>query len=928
MNICELYESPEFKDILFYMNERGLFTLADLASFDFDELLFVPGVSEEAIAAARKKFLKVSDIPMASATAPEESEYRSSGAIPQTELTEDVLNQQIEDCWNAMQKAVSSTKTLEEVNERRKMVNADNRKISISAFSAVCDAIETFVQKDRNIMDSTEDGRKALIAALSNIPVEDVFREISRGSAMISYCKKHEYYTLEKLIDFNFENTKVPGLGKASMEACHKAYQQAVHLHLKNLASPVSDDRKTAAGKNNADEMAASAEPYREAFYKLSTKARDCLLCKARGQTLQEIGEQFGITRERVRQIILKTVRNLRKPSSIMIKALANNTRSSFYTPDIRQVLSDADELECFAYALKENEMVRYFSFADKYVLSSIIRHDFYAKLNVISQEMIGDIVNYYSIIEDIEDRLSSDGIPFLDALDYMGYLLEHGYKAIGDYVVKNQSTYKRICYTVIEEHFKCGIKLDNDPDNQDILLLKELIKKEFSGYTIKQSNRALTARITPDLILCGRGRYIAAENVVFSEPLFQEIVDYINVSSETSFYYSELFNAFSGRLLAETSVDNANFLHGMLKYFFPDAFRYERDLLVKIGKKRITFADRLSNMILAKGGPVTRTEIESAFPGITDIQIANAMVLNPKIIQWEYHQYNHIDNIRWSIEDYNLLIDAIETNTIAQEGYCSEKNLYDEFCKLDAEFIQNNCIHSSQNIYYISAFLLRDKYRFSRPHIADEGFPDIDLNNIEVAKYFLREKTKFSYQDLLQLSETLEWANGTFTMIANAIEKDYIKIDLNNYVSKMTFHLDIESLRLITRELEKLTRDTGYYGIFSVYNFDSFPSIGYEWNEYLLQSIIDNYRTGYRVLEPKVRDRRYKRGIIVPESSTCMTYEELIIAEMKRDNISNIEKDAFSGYLRRKGLVLTANVPIELMDGEGVRLEKNYFVC
>ena len=56
MNICELYESPEFKDILFYMNERGLFTLADLASFDFDELLFVPGVSEEAIAAARKNF--------------------------------------------------------------------------------------------------------------------------------------------------------------------------------------------------------------------------------------------------------------------------------------------------------------------------------------------------------------------------------------------------------------------------------------------------------------------------------------------------------------------------------------------------------------------------------------------------------------------------------------------------------------------------------------------------------------------------------------------------------------------------------------------------------------------------------------------------------------------------------------------------------
>ena len=44
-------------------------------------------------------------------------------------------------------------------------------------------------------------------------------------------------------------------------------------------------------------------------------------------------------------------------------------------------------------------------------------------------------------------------------------------------------------------------------------------------------------------------------------------------------------------------------------------------------------------------------------------------------------------------------------------------------------------------------------------------------------------------------------------------------------------------------------------------------------------------------------------------------------------DGITSIAKDAFSGYLRRKGLVLTATIPIELYNGDGLRLEGNNFV-
>ena len=323
----------------------------------------------------------------------------------------------------------------------------------------------------------------------------------------------------------------------------------------------------------------------------------------------------------------------------------------------------------------------------------------------------------------------------------------------------------------------------------------------------------------------------------------------------------------------------------------------------------------------------MAKAEIQDKLLGVTDIRIVNALVRMPEIIQWDYNEYNHIDNLNVCADDVRKLGRILHDLTEKQSGYCSENGFFGAVSMEMPAFIKENKIHNSHNLFYVANYLFRDRYRFSRPHIASDKFPNIELTNANVAKFFIQRSETLFYPDLVEMSKQAGWANGTFTLVLNAVEKDYCKISLNEYVLKSSFQIDDASLALIAHVVSDLVSASGYYGIFAVYNYDRFPSVPYEWNEFLLQTILEEYDLGFKVLEPNTKDRRYKRGIIVPDSCSCSSFEEFVIEQLKADSIQAIPEDEFSSYLRRKGLVLTTNIPQELFDGDGVRLEKGVFV-
>lgn len=922
MTIQELYCDEKFNSIVYFLNARGFSSFNDLQFFDFDELLFVPGVSADIVESA-KNLYNIAAEKGKSADRVELS-HQENGIVADykslqmciVQDQDNELQQTIAECIGALYNAVQRVRNTGHILEIQTLIAEINtpEEINKDILIGICDDLKVYAPTveaitSEGIFEYTTEEKERLLSA----EIEPVFTNVKRGKAMIRYCRENGITNLWDLRSFDFAYDKIKGMGPDSAKECQKAYRLAVELVINPMKQEVPQEK-------------SPVDHFKESYSRLKESARRCLLLKAQGQTLQEIGDSMGLTRERVRQIISKAVRKLAPASKLVISNLLQD-RTSFCKADVKKIFSNSELLDCITYVFENTEIVKYFEFADKYVEQIIVPDDWKAELDTIVQNLIGDAVNFFEILEEVEAELGKSGLGFLDASDFMGYLFEKRYIAMGDYIMKKRSAYKRICYDVIARHFKTGIKLDSDENNSDMQLMREIIRKEFAGYTLPDNNRAITARVSPDLILCGRGRYCAPENVVLDKGLFEQIVDYINNCSETTLYYSEIFAAFLGRLLAETSVDNDNYLHGALKYLYPDDFEYERDLLVKHGMARTTFGERLADIIRSKGGPITKKELSKQFPGVTDIRIVNAVLAGPKLIQGEYNEFNHIDNVLCTDGDTVKLYDILEQLLGAQGGYCSEHNLFACVQSEYPEFINKNDIKSSMNLFYIAAYLFGATYRFSRPHIASNQFPNIELTNKNIARFFVSDRPELEYQELVQISQKAGWSNGTFTIILNAVEEDYIKVELNRYIHRSVFCIAPDTLNAIKAELIDLTGDSGYYGIFAIFNYEDFPAFEYEWNEFLLQSIIENYDTGFRVLEPKVKDWRYKRGIIVPMDNPCSTYEDFVIAQMKKDGIHAIEKDAFSGYLRRKGLVLTATIPMELYEDDGLRLEGNCFV-
>lgn len=627
-----------------------------------------------------------------------------------------------------------------------------------------------------------------------------------------------------------------------------------------------------------------------KSFYEFMSSQKNFkyFLKRVEGYTLQEIGDLMGVTRERVRQICRKYENILGYFGEHLLKVSSSNYEKHIVKAE--EIVSVFDEKEiaiAIFHALKFRKQVQYIDFIDsyKYGDDQCLLDE---TLNDIKKEVIGDIVNYYEKLDDVENILNENKIYYIDSLDCIEYFVSIGYTLSGDFLVRRSASYTCPSVELVKKYFPEGIRVYNDKEQ---IKLRKFAKKEFPYLEYPESTRAVAARLADNLILCDRGKYIHKSKVKIEKALLGDIYRYIEEQSSPTLMYHEVFEQFKGRLGLQSTIDNRHYLHGVLREYYPDDFDYERDVMHKKSGVRLSIADRIAENVLSDGKPVKIQVIKSKFKGITDAIIFNSLMTHKCMIQWELGYIYHTDLCSLTEQEINYLKETIINIMSQNNGYCSSALLFEEVQSNQLNMLERNKVKTHLNLFYLSMNYLESEFNFRRPHITSNNFSSDDISMISLLEKNLLYEETISYDAVVEFGRKMGWSDVTLHSAFKKYCNQLFRLNYDKYKLERSVHFSTEIVESVRNYVIKRMRK-GFLPLATLYDYDDLPEVEVEWNVFLMESIIEKYIGELKVVYPRITDRRYCRGVVVKNESKDFNYYTLAKQVVENSNNSVITNE------------------------------------
>lgn len=150
----------------------------------------------------------------------------------------------------------------------------------------------------------------------------------------------------------------------------------------------------------------------------LSEKSQEEDFCidikRACGYTLQELGNEYGLTRERIRQKIAKFNSNL----DSFMKPIVDRfmyPKNYITVQELLDIYDNDDYDKAILYWCKNSDDLEYLEFAEVFVYAQEERNAVENQIETIAEEFIGDGINLYDNLEELEDLMQNSGFPYMD---------------------------------------------------------------------------------------------------------------------------------------------------------------------------------------------------------------------------------------------------------------------------------------------------------------------------------------------------------------------------------------------------------------------------------------------------------------------------------------------------------------------------------
>ena len=310
-----------------------------------------------------------------------------------------------------------------------------------------------------------------------------------------------------------------------------------------------------------------------------------------------------------------------------------------------------------------------------------------------------------------------------------------------------------------------------------------------------------------------------------------------------------------------------------LVKYIFNTCFIKNIDIvdfIIEVSGLSLSTAKRRSSNVKS----LIRILLDDCSENIYKI-FSNSMNNKTKLIK------NNLSNIKYelSLDEKNKFINFVN-NKLSKNNYFLSIEILFKYIKLHfSNLLRTNDI---KNPVEFTNFLkeFNDNYNIS--------YPVISAKNISIEdplKYFFKQNSIINRNHLteflLNCGYNKQYISQKFTIFSN----DLIRLDFDNYILKSSFDISIENINKIKNSLNKKLDNFNFFSLFNYTDLIDLPDIKYDYNQYLLSSIINHYLIDDFKIIYKFSSTTYKYNylFIVSNNSTISDFTDLII------NIINI---------------------------------------
>ena len=351
---------------------------------------------------------------------------------------------------------------------------------------------------------------------------------------------------------------------------------------------------------------------------------------RAEGATLEQVGKEFGVTRERIRQIEAKPARKFRHPKNgakkifYFIHALTN-ADMILTLNDAKNFLDDKDAEMIWFFVIKalkdgENLGTKKFNYDkesdteifnyDKESNAFVFHHGAVLDEDMLIKNLPPDIMEETSFEETIINLANEKNC----SVDLIKVKLSKIYGRSGKFFHRERLTLKFKCEYILKGRFPNGYKIGDETNYSRFIRYLQEIFDEKATLT----QRALDALISRIGFLCDRGKYVHPDFVDIPPEIIERVENFIDASGRTAIFYKEIFETLKD-FFVDTQITNHYFLQGAIKlYNLPYTLR--KDYLTK--SDEIDMGKEFDNFV-AERGEVSAQEIKENFVSFKDFNIA-----------------------------------------------------------------------------------------------------------------------------------------------------------------------------------------------------------------------------------------------------------------------------------------------------------------